>query len=198
MVAMTASTAIKFCGPDTSLNTGKDVYVPSRGGMGDRSLAQVAASVLLDWAKNVSPREESGAPITVEVRLPGVSVSARDEFMRGLVMLSNATPWVEQSAKKVTAITGSLPSLRRTILEYELLNSIDIEPNAYPLPTGESTFDFIYDAKRITCIFDDSYCHILSDISGVPEDQVFEGDNLQPSMVGQYFRSLVKKLKQPC
>lgn len=186
--AMTASAEIQFWGTDSSLHSGKDVYVMPR-----RSPAQVAASVLLNWSKSAPPREEKcGAPTTVGVQLPGTSVNASDEFMRGLVRLSNAKPWGAQSTK-VTA--GSLSSLRKTMLAYELVNSIDIEPDTYPLPTGESTFDFLFGKKRITCIFDDTYCHILSDISGIPEDQVFEGDNLQPSVVGKYFRSLVEKLK---
>lgn len=154
--------------------------------------------MLQNWARHVAPREErSGAPITVEVHLPGVALSDRDKFVLSLVRLSNATPWGVQPTRTVGNGTSTPFSLRETLLEYELLNSIDIEPDTYSLPTGESTFDFIFGDNRITCIFDDTYCHILADICGSPEDEVFEGDNLQPSIIGKHFRSLVERLKQP-
>lgn len=78
----------------------------------------------------------------------------------------------------------------------ELFKCSEQRPETYTLKTGEITLDYQFEGARVSCVFDDEYCHVMSSVGGNIEDEYFEGSAYSINSVRDYLIKQLDKLKK--
>lgn len=128
---------------------------------------------------------------------PAASVELDGQPKQGLIALVKylASRYSKLTLPLVPDAFGS--GIRAPLTAIEVAGCSDYVPDAYPMRGGEIVFEYLFDNARVSLIFSNTYCHLLSFMNDEMANVLFEGDTYSPAPIARRLRELLERIETP-
>jgi len=160
--------------------------------------AQAMKMALEVWSKLIFPRGNlyrTQFKVATKDSFSSATNVSQDSVDTGHQLMSFLSlDEIDRTQNKVALDAAAQEGLKPLLVVSELLKCSKARPDAYTLKTGEMTLDYNFDHSRVSCVFNNNYCHVMYFENDDIKDKYFEGDNYDISSIRDYVIDLLKRV----